>query len=193
MTPASKISPALTLETMVSRQEGQYYDVKSARIRPYDLADIVSAYANAEGGTVVIGISDKTRKVEGVNAQGDEKINNFLNLPKDCCLPMPEYKHEFVDVVNDAGKADRLILLHIRPSIDKVIRTTKDEVFLRIGDKSRKLTVEEIRQLEYEKGVAQTVHRETPRRGCPYQCRYTSFRQECPGLLSPLPYPVHKS
>ena len=154
MTPASKISPALTLETMVSRQEGQYYDVKSARIRPYDLADIVSAYANAEGGTVVIGISDKTRKVEGVNAQGDEKINNFLNLPKDCCLPMPEYKHEFVDVVNDAGKADRLILLHIRPSIDKVIRTTKDEVFLRIGDKSRKLTVEEIRQLEYEKGVA---------------------------------------
>lgn len=139
---------------MVSRQEGQYYDVKSARIRPYDLADIVSAYANAEGGTVVIGISDKTRKVEGVNAQGDEKINNFLNLPKDCCLPMPEYKHEFVDVVNDAGKADRLILLHIRPSIDKVIRTTKDEVFLRIGDKSRKLTVEEIRQLEYEKGVA---------------------------------------
>ncbi len=154
MTPASKISPALTLETMVSRQEGQYYDVKSARIRPYDLADIVSAYANAEGGTVVIGISDKTRKVEGGNAQGDEKINNFLNLPKDCCLPMPEYKHEFVDVVNDAGKADRLILLHIRPSIDKVIRTTKDEVFLRIGDKSRKLTVEEIRQLEYEKGVA---------------------------------------
>lgn len=153
MTPASKISPALTLETMVSRQEGQYYDVKSARIRPYDLADIVSAYANAEGGTVVIGISDKTRKVEGVNAQGDEKINNFLNLPKDCCLPMPEYKHEFVDVVNDAGKADRLILLHIRPSIDKVIRTTKDEVFLRIDDKSRKLTVEEIRQLEYEKAL----------------------------------------
>ena len=32
--------------------------------------------------------------------------------------------------------------------------TSKDEVFLRIGDKTRKLTVEEIRQLEYEKGVA---------------------------------------
>ena len=139
---------------MVSRKEGQYYDVKSAKKKPAELADIVSAYANAEGGTVVIGISDKTRKVEGVDSQGEEKINNFLNLPKDCCIPMPEYKHEFVDVINDAGKPDRLILLHIRPSIDKVIHTAKDEVYLRIGDKSRKLTVEEIRQLEYEKGVA---------------------------------------
>ncbi|MCR5828060.1 MAG: hypothetical protein K6G53_06555 [Bacteroidales bacterium] len=67
---------------------------------------------------------------------------------------MPEYRHEFVDITYDAGKPDKLILLHIKPSIDKVITTTKDEVYLRIGDKSRKLTVEEIRQLEYEKGVA---------------------------------------
>lgn len=154
MASASKIYPALTLEVMVSREEGQYYDVKSAQKKPSDLADIVSAYANAEGGIVVIGISDKTRRVEGVNAQGEEKINNFLNLPKDCCNPMPEYRHEFVDVMNDAGKPDRLILLHIKPSIDRVISTSKDEVFLRIGDKTRKLTVEEIRQLEYEKGVA---------------------------------------
>lgn len=67
---------------------------------------------------------------------------------------MPEYRHEFVDITNDAGKPDRLILLHIKPSIDKVITTTKDEIYLRIGDKTRKLTVEEIRQLKYEKGVA---------------------------------------
>ena len=154
MASASKIYPALTLEVMTSREEGQYYDVKSAQKKPSDLADIVSAYANAEGGIVVIGISDKTRRVEGVNAQGEEKINNFLNLPKDCCNPMPEYRHEFVDVMNDAGKPDRLILLHIKPSVDRVISTSKDEVFLRIGDKTRKLTVEEIRQLEYEKGVA---------------------------------------
>ena len=146
MTPASKIYPALTLDVMLSRKEGQYYDVKSAQKKPSEMADIVSAYANAEGGTVVIGISDKTRKVEGVNAQGEDKINDFLNLPKDCCVPMPEYRHEFVDITNDAGKPDRLILLHIKPSVDKVISTTKDEVYLRIGDKSRKLSVEEIRQ-----------------------------------------------
>ena len=75
MAPASKIYPALTLEVMVSRKEGQYYDVKSAQKKPSELSDIVSAYANAEGGTVVIGISDKTRRVEVVNAQGEEKIN----------------------------------------------------------------------------------------------------------------------
>ena len=129
MTPASKIYPALTLEVMVSRKEGQYYDVKSAQKKPSELSDIVSAYANAEGGTVVIGISDKTRRVEGVNAQGEEKINNFLNLPKDCCIPMPEYRHEFVDITNDAGKPDspsrRLLRL---PLMSRLFCTTERQL-----------------------------------------------------------------
>lgn len=81
MTSASKIYPALTLEVMISREEGQYYDVKSAQKKPSELADIVSAYANAEG---------RNRR----------------------------HRHQRQDT------------------------------------QTRKLTVEEIRQLEYEKGVA---------------------------------------
>ena len=41
MTPASKIYPALTLEVMVSRKEGQYYDVKSAQKKPSEQASLV--------------------------------------------------------------------------------------------------------------------------------------------------------
>ena len=32
-----------------------------------DIAPLVSAFANAEGGTIVLGIDDKTREIEGIN------------------------------------------------------------------------------------------------------------------------------
>jgi len=60
----------------------------------------------------------------------------IANAPKDCCKPMPDYQEEFLDITNVDGEADRLLLLHIRPSIDQIIRTTNDSTFLRIGDKA---------------------------------------------------------
>ena len=72
----SRINPILTLSYITQEDENKYFDRKSARIKPSDIA-------NAEGGTVVIGISDKTRKLEGINSFGADKINNFVSAPKD--------------------------------------------------------------------------------------------------------------
>lgn len=64
----SEINPLLTLDYMVTEAENKYFDRKSAKIKVSDIADLISAFANAEGGTIVIGISDKTRKIEGINS-----------------------------------------------------------------------------------------------------------------------------
>ncbi len=47
-----------------------------------ELAHHISAFANADGGTLVIGIDDKTRFLEGIDSAGEEKINSILNAPK---------------------------------------------------------------------------------------------------------------
>ena len=65
---------------------------------------------------------------------------------------MPRYKEEFIDIVNDEGKPDRLLLLHIESSRDQVIRTANDRTYLRIGDKSKEMLGENLRNLEYAKG-----------------------------------------
>ena len=148
----SKINPLLTLEYMQTENENKYFDRKSGQIRAADLASHISAFANADGGTLVIGISDKKRTLEGINSCGDEKINEFINAPKDCCRPMPRYREEFIDITNEDGKRDRLLLLHIEPSIDQVIRTSNDRTYLRIGDKSKEMLGENLRNLEYAKG-----------------------------------------
>lgn len=152
MSIVSKINPLLTLEYMQTESENKYFDRKSGQIKVADLAPHISAFANADGGTLVIGISDKKRTLEGINSCGDDRINEFINAPKDCCRPMPRYREEFLDITNEHGKSDRILLLHIEPSIDQVIRTSNDRTYLRIGDKSKEMLGENLRNLEYAKG-----------------------------------------
>ena len=149
----SKLNPMLTLKYLTTEHENKYFDRKSAQVKPSDIADLISAFANAEGGTIIIGISDKRKVLEGINAVGEDKVYSFINAPKDCCKPMPEYQEEFLDVINANGEADRLLLLHIRPSIDQIIRTANDSTFLRIGDKTRELKGTDLRNLEYSKNT----------------------------------------
>lgn len=149
----SIINPILTLDYMVKESENKYFDCKSAKIKPSEIADLISAFANAEGGTIVIGISDKKRIIEGINNIGTDKINDFISAPKDCCRPMPQYKEEFIDVINSEGQEDRVLLLHIFASIDQVIRTKNDSTFLRIGDRTKELKGEDLRNLEYSKST----------------------------------------
>ena len=148
----SRINPLLTLKYMQTEKENKYFDRKSGQIHVADLAPHISAFANADGGTLVIGISDKKRTLEGIKSCGDEKINEFINAPKDCCRPMPRYREEFVEITNEGGKPDQLLLLHIEPSVDQVIRTSNDRTYLRIGDKSKEMLGENLRNLEYAKG-----------------------------------------
>ena len=149
----SKINPLLTLEYLTTEHENKYFDRKSAMVTPSDIADLISSFANAEGGPIVIGISDKRKLLEGIKSVGEDKIYSFINAPKDCCKPMPDYQEEFLDITNVDGEADRLLLLHIRPSIDQIIRTTNDSTFLRIGDKTRELKGADLRNLEYSKNT----------------------------------------
>ncbi len=56
----------MTIEEVLSAEEMQIFDRKSINIDPKALAIPIIAFANADGGTVAIGISDKTRRVEGI-------------------------------------------------------------------------------------------------------------------------------
>ena len=149
----SKINPMLTIKYLTTEHENKYFDRKSAKIKPSDISDLISAFANAEGGTIVIGISDKKKTLEGIDSFGEDKINSFINAPKDCCKPMPGVQEEFLDIINENGKKDRLLLLHIHASVDQIIRTTNDSTFLRIGDKTRELKGVDLRNLEYSKST----------------------------------------
>lgn len=55
----------MTIQKIQTRKEDQTFDCKSIQIAPKVLAVSIVALANADGGTIAIGVSDKTRKNRG--------------------------------------------------------------------------------------------------------------------------------
>ena len=153
MLTQSKINPLLTFDYIVEADENKLFDRKSAKVKASDLAPLISAFANAEGGTIAIGVDDKTRKLEGLNGCDEKKINDFILAPKEYCKPMPRCEEEFLDFIDAEGKVDRLLLLHIEASPDQIIRTINDSTFLRIGDRTKELKGDDLRNLEYSKSI----------------------------------------
>lgn len=132
------------------RREGQYLDRKSARIRPIDIARHIVAFANANGGVLVIGIEDDGQ-ITGFHNNDSKSINDFLEIPYSSCKGKIKIEHEIRKVTVNSKK-DSILLLFIEPSDNAVIKTSDDKVYLRVGDKSKLLNHEQVTQLEYDKG-----------------------------------------
>ena len=141
----------MTISEVLAMNEKQIFDRKSILIKPVDLSDTLCAFANADGGTVAIGISDKNRRIEGVdNYQG--QLNDILRVPIDFCNPTVPVTTEMVDCINSKGKPDHVLLMHIEAS-PQFHANQADEAFVRVGDKNKKLDFNDRLTLMYAKGV----------------------------------------
>lgn len=146
-------SPVVTnnIETLSSTRENHYFDRKSARIKPEDLARHVVAFANASGGKVVVGIEDNGT-VTGFARQGSRDPERFEQCAIADCSPAPDVSCTRVPVTNASGEDDFVLVMDVEPSTNRVITRRKDGVvFLRQGDQSKTLDYEQIRALEYDK------------------------------------------
>ena len=139
-----------TVEDICQMAEGQTFDCKSIRIEPKALANTIVAMANADGGMIAVGITDKSRRIEGVD-QEQERLNEILRTPFDFCVPTVSVTTEFLPCKDSEGR-DNHILIFLVPASPRLHANQADEVFWRVGDKSRKLSFEERLQLMYDKG-----------------------------------------
>ena len=140
----------MTIQEVTSRKEEQTFDCKSIQIDPKALAITIVAFANADGGDIAIGVSDKTRKIEGVD-QHTEKLNELLRVPLDFCNLSVSITSDLLPCTDKDGNENHILLMHI-PASSELHANQADEAFMRIGDKSRKLSFEERIQLMYDKG-----------------------------------------
>ena len=140
----------MTIQEITTRKEDQTFDCKSIQIDPKALAITIVAFANADGGDIAIGVSDKTRKTEGVD-QHTEKLNELLRVPLDFCNPSVSITSDLLPCTDKDGNENHILLMHI-PASSELHANQADEAYMRVGDKSRKLSFEERIQLMYDKG-----------------------------------------
>ena len=140
----------MTIQEIQIRKEDQTFDCKSIQVEPKALAVPIVAMANADGGVLAIGVSDKTRTIEGVDQQTD-KLNELLRVPFDFCNPSIPVTCSYLPCTDKDGNENHVLLMEIPASM--YLHTNQaDEAFMRVGDKSRKLSFDERVQLMYDKG-----------------------------------------
>ena len=124
----------MTIEEIRNRKEDQTFDCKSIQIDPKALAVPIVAMANADGGILAIGITDKTRRIEGIN-QYARQVNELLRVPMDFCIPSVRVRYDYVDCVDCEGNENRVLLMYV-PASSHLHTNQADEAFMRIGDKA---------------------------------------------------------
>ena len=101
------------------------------------------------GGLIAVGIEDDG-SITGVNADQENCIRqaafDHLQIPPECEI-------EIAACTNETGEDVNIMLFHIRPSANEIIKLKSGEAYLRVGDSSRKLNSEMLAALEYSKGI----------------------------------------
>ena len=146
----SKVNSSLTLDYLTKTPENLYLDRKRAKVSLQDLANEVASFANANGGVIVVGVTDDGL-IEGFNLYGSKKLNDCQKIVSGYLNPAPIYEYELIDIINHKGENDNILLFHIEPAMNFIVRNNKDEVYCRQGDSSIKLTSDQIRSLEYDR------------------------------------------
>lgn len=138
-----------SIEEMCHTVERQQFDRKSARIEATAIATPLIAFANADGGLIAVGIEDNG-EITGIDAY-TKNVNELLRAPFDYCKPSVKILTETMECTDSKGNPNHILLIRI-PQSNELHANHKDEVFLRVGDKSKKLNFDERLQLMYSKG-----------------------------------------
>ena len=134
--------------------ENQYLDRKSARKKPSELLKHLIAFANADGGQLVIGIEDEKQGniITGFKDARAYPIDEFKKVDREIRDTPLDLSFEEIPVVNHKGEDDLILVISVELSSNRVIAAPNDEVYLRQGDESVKLSYEQRTQLAYDKG-----------------------------------------
>ncbi len=142
--PARDVAQAL-----LDLPEGQWYERKSARVAPRDLAVTFVALANAEGGAVVVGLHDG--RIESIT--DPRRVNALLQASIDHTRPPVRAQGRQVRCCDADGRERILLVFEVQPG-ETVHETAAGDCYLRVGDESRKLQFAQRQELTYDRGQA---------------------------------------
>lgn len=143
--PPEEVGPEL-----LALRENQWFERKSNRIAARELANALIGFANADGGLLVVGLSDGV--VEGAS-QVSGQLEAQMQANIDFCHPPVRARAQMVDCVDARGEANDLLVFEVTAG-EVVHANQKDEVFLRVGDENRRLGFSQRQELLYDKGQA---------------------------------------
>lgn len=130
---------------MINKGENPYLEFKEENIKPNDLAGEIVSFANMEGGTIIIGVSDKGA-IKGVSIPDIEEW--VMNICRNNCIPniIPIYEEV---ILND----EKVVVLTIPKGANKPYYTVDNKYYVRVGTTKRIASREELMRLFQASGA----------------------------------------
>jgi ATP-dependent DNA helicase RecG len=136
---------------LLQSQEGHFLDFKDCRIAPAKLTETVSAFANADGGELYVGVSEVEDKFKWAGFATPEDSNGHLQI-FETLFPLGQFfLYEFLTSNSHPGC---VLYVHVLKNPNK-IKASDSVLYLRRGPQNLpQKTPEAIHRLELNKGLA---------------------------------------
>lgn len=136
----------INISELLKQGENAAIEFKEIVARPESLAKEIVAFANTQGGTLLLGVSDEG-KIVGIN-----DYNNYeeylANIARNNVIPAIDIKFENIIVENKT-----IIAVSIPKGKDKPYQTLSNQFLIRIGSTNRVATQAELMRLFQQSGV----------------------------------------
>ncbi len=130
-------------EMILNLEENHFNELKAKEIKPNRLSVAVSAFSNASGGEIYVGIKEidrKNRVWEGFEVI--EEANHFLQM-LNMIAPLASFiKHSFLECDGAPGVVLKIEIL----KNNEIIKTTEKKIFIRNGAQSQEVSTEEAKE-----------------------------------------------
>lgn len=137
---------------ILSIQENFLNDIKAKEIRPAKLSETVSAFANAAGGDLYIGVAeDKSANTRAwIGFSDTEEANNIPHVLFQAHPFGNHLKFEFLKAEGMQG-----LVFHITvKKVKEIVKSSSGEIFIRVNAGKQKIdTPEKLKRLELDKGI----------------------------------------
>ena len=134
---------------LLARTEGHFLDFKSAEIRPAKMTRSLSAFCNADGGDLYVGIAENGSFTWDGFAN-EEEANGHLQAFEEVSPLGDDLDAEFMQCPGNIG-----LVLHVNARKSRFVRTASDgRAYRRLGAQNRPVAGdEELRALRRQKGI----------------------------------------
>ena len=151
--PISKINPIASLSYLTKFPENQYFErkgIEEAGLKPTKLANELIGMLNADGGMLVLGISD-SGEVQNLDDLTENTLNDYRKVLHDFIKPPANANLEEVRL--DDGSL--IFLYHLEQDYERLFaRDDNDNVYRRVADSNKgPLSNDEVDKLRYDKSI----------------------------------------
>jgi ATP-dependent DNA helicase RecG len=138
------------VQRILAFREGHFSDMKSRAIAPGKLTKAISAFANADGGELYIGVDERDGQFSWSGFADEEAANGHLQIFEQLFPLGDGFQYDFLATPSEVG-----LVLHVLILRGSTIRKASDGIiYVRRGASSMPITTDTaLRQLERDKGI----------------------------------------